>query len=275
MIFNNKPATVQDLLDYYEIKIKHSTIQTIFNSIPHEWIDCIKNFPWIPQLDGNWATVKGSHISITTEESDLDQSRPFCSKRGFLDVQELPLTTTPLKSKDIRFALSKKKENEPFPPLRKLWKANVPSKFKDVSWLVHHNAIWSGSKARRCGSNNTPHNCYCGPLETTQHIFLDCPHAKEIWNAMTDEWSSRTRLHAPPIDTRTLQLHGWDLPLRTPLKLKSLWQRLFLTAIYSIWLGRCHNVYDGPPSSSIGRWIVNTRRVDCMQSPLSGTTYLK
>ena len=276
LVFENKLGSRDQINSYYGSYLQKKTLETIFRCIPQDWMDCISCNPWRPCTDGKWAISDelGTPTIINSDNlHHLNNARPYCKIKGFMDTLDIPFDLPHLAQKYIKQALSNKRQSDALPQLKRLWEANVPSKFKDTSWLIHHKALWTGSKAKSAHSSLIPHHCHCGILETINHIFLECTHSKQILNAMTDEWTARTRLRAPDISPRTLRLHGWDLPLRTPYQLKSLWQRLYLTAIHSIWLGRCHNVYDGPPSSSIGRWIINTRKVDCLQPPLRGYTH--
>ena len=141
-----------------------------------------------------------------------------------------------------------------------LWKAPVQGKMKDLAWLILRRSLFTGDVARKSNSTGIPYHCFCGAIETTEHIFLDCPSSREVWNVVSDRWHLHfySRFRQPVL--MSLASAGFKHPQRYPKWLNTLWQILYLVSIYSIWLGRCHNVYEGPPSSMIGRLVVNMRR---------------
>ena len=268
IIFANRIGTAQQIKEYFNINVSNHTLDLIKKAIPTQWLDCIQDHPWSPSSDGNWATLnKDGSINIVNhiDPDSMLYYRPYKQGIGFLDTLELPFSIT-IPNASIRRLITNHPPHSTSTELKKMWKSNVPAKFKDISWLIHHNAIWTGQKSQK---TNHPFSCFCGSPETSEHLFLRCPHAQQVWNLATDEWTSRTSLNPPNINKELLSTQGW-LPHNISNKHKSLWQRLHLTALYSIWTGRCHNVYEGPPSDSVGRWIVNTRRVACLQASLRG-----
>lgn len=62
------------------------------------------------------------------------------------------------------------------------WKCWAPSKCKNFMWLLLQNKIWT---ADRLQLRQWPNNYFCQlcyrNLETTQHLFKDCPYTKEVW----------------------------------------------------------------------------------------------
>jgi hypothetical protein len=63
-----------------------------------------------------------------------------------------------------------------------MWKWNVPLKIKLFTWLLAENKILSWEILQRRGFSG-PGICLLCKLnvETTQHLFLDCDFAVEVW----------------------------------------------------------------------------------------------
>lgn len=137
------------------------------------------------------------------------------------------------------------------------------SKYKDLCWLLIRRSLFTGEVASKCNSIAIPHNCYCGKLESLDHLFLKCEAAKAIWDIVVLKWSTVTGYPSPlpSPSLSTLATAGLDLPLTTPRWQKTLWQLLSMTAIFAIWSGRCNNVYGDDKYDYVGKFIINLRRV--------------
>ena len=141
---------------------------------------------------------------------------------------------------------------------RKLWKAPVNSKYKDLCWLISRNSLFTGDIARKCNIQSI----LCGHPETLSHIFLECEAAKTIWGLGLAQMDGSYWFCLSSFSfSRYPRSSGWDLHPKSSKRHKSLWQILSMTALYVIWAGRCHNVYGDTPSNYVGKFIVNIRRV--------------
>jgi hypothetical protein len=71
--------------------------------------------------------------------------------------------------------------------MRRLWKNRMPMKVKVFMWLVSQNRIQSGEVlgGRKWKGDK---NCkICKVLETSDHIFFNCPLAKFLWVGLMSE----------------------------------------------------------------------------------------
>ena len=136
------------------------------------------------------------------------------------------------------------------------------SKYKDLCWLLMRGSLFTGDLARKCNSNDIPHNCLCSHPETLIHLFLHCGAASKIWNLVTDKWTLITNLPSPAPSISTLATAGFDLPSH----LSQMAQIPVANPFHDgslcdlDWtLSQCFIVI--PSSDYVGKFIVNIRRV--------------
>lgn len=60
-------------------------------------------------------------------------------------------------------------------PYKFLWKTKTPRKNKVFDWLVLNNKVLSKVNLRARDWEGPPSCSCCGLLETTNHIFFECP----------------------------------------------------------------------------------------------------
>jgi hypothetical protein len=72
---------------------------------------------------------------------------------------------------------------------RMVWRCSVPPKVKLLTWKICCNALATqvNMTRRRMATQST---CWvCGMEdEDTFHVFMRCPHARELWLAMKEIW---------------------------------------------------------------------------------------
>ena len=117
-----------------------------------------------------------------------------------------------------------------------LWRARVPHKWKETMWLALRRSKYVGATAQRHGWNAHPHHCASCPaeLETMEHAFIECQHAKEAWDWVDQTWTNHTGKRPPPHLT---------------LNSSPLWQCLSLGAVQAIWQTRCARAHDKATSA--------------------------
>jgi hypothetical protein len=66
-----------------------------------------------------------------------------------------------------------------------IWKCPVPPKVKMLAWKIGRNALATELSMHRRGMRGTSLCQVCGQEdEDTFHVFLRCPHARDLWRAM-------------------------------------------------------------------------------------------
>ena len=308
VIFDNKLGTKDEITNLYGRVFNNNTYNDLCKAIPDSLLNAIQEHPWTFGSDSLWAynDDKGTFTAFTPDGDDSpipeglrSKLRPYkVTENGpvFLDTLELPVQlrvgprdAVSLRSSEIRHLLSR--DSHSSTPLSKSsaywthlgieppvswkstfkshWKAPVPAKYKDICWLVSSNSLFTGETARKCNSNAIPHNCACGQPETMEHMFLKCDLATTIWDLVSSKWMTATQsTSAPSPSLSTLAFAGSDLPSDSPRWHKSLWQILSMTAIASIWKGRCQNVYGDTCTNYIGKFIIGIRRATKLSSKI-------
>jgi ribosomal protein L32 len=74
------------------------------------------------------------------------------------------------------------------PVWKKLWKLPIPQKVKVFAWKLAHNGLANegNKKARKIAVLSS---CkLCGGEETTHHVVIQCPHARNLRQAMRQRW---------------------------------------------------------------------------------------
>jgi hypothetical protein len=75
------------------------------------------------------------------------------------------------------------------PCWRLIWKSPIPPKAKLLAWRISRNALATQLNMQRRGMSTTGLCQVCGREdEDTLHVFLRCPHARDLWRAMTEVW---------------------------------------------------------------------------------------
>ena len=76
-----------------------------------------------------------------------------------------------------------------------IWKTTVPSKVKAFIWLVANDAMLTKKNLIR---SHCPIDALCvrcrREIESTEHLFLQCPFSQYIWGVILDVFGIRTKL---------------------------------------------------------------------------------
>uniref|UniRef100_A0ACD5YVZ4 Uncharacterized protein n=1 Tax=Avena sativa TaxID=4498 RepID=A0ACD5YVZ4_AVESA len=70
-----------------------------------------------------------------------------------------------------------------------IWQCPVPPKVRHLSWRIAKDAL-ATQQNKRIRGIETPDTCLiCGQeVEDTYHVFMRCPHARNLWSAMKEVW---------------------------------------------------------------------------------------
>lgn len=65
-----------------------------------------------------------------------------------------------------------------------IWKTWAPGKVKMFSWLLFQNRLWCNELQRRGWINSYFCQLCYRNLKTAQHLFWNCPVAREVWSRL-------------------------------------------------------------------------------------------
>ena len=65
---------------------------------------------------------------------------------------------------------------------KRIWKGRIPAKIKIFLWLISNDAILTKENLKKRKWQGDPQCVFCDNLETTDHLFFQCPVAKVIWS---------------------------------------------------------------------------------------------
>jgi hypothetical protein len=75
------------------------------------------------------------------------------------------------------------------PSWKMVWNCPVPPKVKVLAWKICRNALATQVNMQRRGMCTFGTCLICGREdEDTFHVFLRCPHARDLWRAMSEVW---------------------------------------------------------------------------------------
>ena len=69
-------------------------------------------------------------------------------------------------------------------PYRFLWKSKLPQKIKVFLWLVIRNKILTKDNLRKRNWKGSDDCCFCGGMESIDHLFFKCSVAKFVWRVV-------------------------------------------------------------------------------------------
>jgi hypothetical protein len=125
-----------------------------------------------------------------------------------------------------------------------VWEPLAIPKVNFFFWTLVHNKILTGDNLEKRNIVG-PHRCaLCNNnAETTQHLFIDCNYAKEVWGLMLQDF----QITIPPQNLVAELFASWNriYPQRIPPK--SFWRKIW-TAIpkyicWQIWLARNQQIF--------------------------------
>jgi exonuclease III len=110
----------------------------------------------------------------------------------------------------------------------------IQSKDGDIAWKLLHNRITTPQMLHLWHKRDTPDCPWCpGILGTTQHMFLDCPSAKELWSYVSPIVQALLGIHTLH---KKLILYGPPTTQTTPQQLANYLLVLAKTTIYRTYL---------------------------------------
>jgi hypothetical protein len=66
---------------------------------------------------------------------------------------------------------------------QEIWQLKIPSRIKVFLWYLKKCVTLTKDNLARRNWNGDTSCCFCHSLETIQHLFFDCSHAKFLWRA--------------------------------------------------------------------------------------------
>lgn len=67
---------------------------------------------------------------------------------------------------------------------KRIWKCKVPAKIKIFLWLITVGALLTKDNMRKRNWQGDPCCAFCDCVETSPHLFFQCPVAKVIWSVI-------------------------------------------------------------------------------------------
>lgn len=214
----------------------------------------------LPRLPLSW------RLQLTTDDAEsIRQARPL--------IQRVVLDTRSAHQPKhiVRTSLEKASPNSLVRSLlpslpsydSKLWlwihHPKRPHKHADLLWKIVHQRLPVGALTRHYS-----HHEFCPAcpthIETSTHLFVDCPVARQCWAAAGTLWPSlRNGMghFAPPSHPDRIYnsaILGLEIPKNAAVQLR--WLLLTSTLLYEIWLSRCRHIFDpgGPAHSHAAIW---------------------
>jgi len=123
------------------------------------------------------------------------------------------------------------------------WNANFrPLKACDTLWQLLHNVLPTGHLTRHWNDNPTCPACR-NAIETSRHLFIDCPVAHELWSWALDYWR-RYSGASWSVSIRVVIFGALGMRPKLPLLHRKVWFALHGNLIHCLWLQRCRAVFD-------------------------------
>ena len=125
-----------------------------------------------------------------------------------------------------------------------LWKTKAPPKCKFFCWLLIQDRVWT---AARLQVRQWPNEYFCQlcvrNLETANHLFLECPVTRSIWDRV-GIWLQAPSLQPAHWDTSE-DVKDWLLQIirKFPSSCKKGVRALILLIIWEIWKERNNRVF--------------------------------
>ena len=118
-----------------------------------------------------------------------------------------------------------------------IWKAKIPYKIKIFTWLLEKDVVLTKDNLIRRNWLGNPSCIFCGQLETSKHLFFQCPVARCIWGMVG------SCLGANNVPNSCTQFKLWIerwLPNGKPIHHFG-----FAAVCWAIWKGRNKAIFDG------------------------------
>lgn len=141
-----------------------------------------------------------------------------------------------------------------------VWKAWAPGTVKIFAWLLHHDRLWCNDRLQRRGWPNEYFFVFCNRnLESSTHLFWDCPFSCSIWQKA----SSRSGCAAMKEmrETHHSSLRHWErLTALTPPSFRKGFKSMMLLITWELWKERNACIFRGklPQTEDVQRAIKGT-----------------
>lgn len=126
-----------------------------------------------------------------------------------------------------------------------IWKTWAPGKTKFFFWLLLQNRLWCNDRLQRRGWENGYFCPMCmRNLETSIHLFWECPMSKEIWRRISD-WPGcrRLALLAATNDSITSAQRVRSLLQQSRSNLKAKLKTMIFLVTWHIWTERNNRIF--------------------------------
>jgi hypothetical protein len=131
------------------------------------------------------------------------------------------------------------------PSWQLVWKCPVPPKVKVLAWKICRNALATQQNMQRRKMSTSALCQLCGrEEEDTFHIFICCPHARDLWCAMSEVWD------LPP--DRVLKPTGTDWLVHLLHEMPVTQRAMTLIIFWRIWHAHNEMTHDKPCPSIEG-----------------------
>jgi hypothetical protein len=233
--------------------------QHAISSIPRSWVHILQHGPSAPARP----PIEVFHLDQMKTTSLTKTSLQIISSRS----TRMALTSRLWKIPDHSAYWSALCHPNPPPPVRKIWRIawsrHRHGKINDLMWKIAHGSLMVGYRTRYWSAHSDCVSCN-GTIETTRHLFADCPTVIHFWQGIFDFWSAFSKHKFSPTP-RTILFGQLALNKRSRnvKPLLPLWIALHGEAIYSIWLSRCSALMDDAPYTTqvlIELFIFRARR---------------
>ena len=124
------------------------------------------------------------------------------------------------------------------------WKTKAPPKCKFFIWLMLQNRIWTAALLQIRG---WPNEYFCQlclrNLETTRHLFCECPMAREVWKQVGN-WIQAPSL-MPENRSQIEDLDTWSVALvaEAPPSTRPGMRSVVTLMIWELWIERNSRVF--------------------------------
>ncbi|PNF28681.1 hypothetical protein B7P43_G07886 [Cryptotermes secundus] len=125
------------------------------------------------------------------------------------------------------------------PKWEALYHPPIISKDGDIAWRILHNRITTPQQLHRWKKKDTPNCPWCpGTSGTTEHMFLDCPHAVDFYNKLVN---TLHKLLGPHTIQKKHILYGYPSLHTTPHQLANYLIVLAKSTIYKTFIAAIAN----------------------------------
>lgn len=122
------------------------------------------------------------------------------------------------------------------PGARVLWKTRAPNKCRFFLWLCLHGRVWTATRRRKHGIQDTDDCSLCFQLpETLDHLLMQCVFSREVWFKTLRKFGHQ---HLTPQMDSTLVIWWLSSRKRIPSTQRKTFDSIVCLVIWRIWLQR-------------------------------------